>query len=248
MTFTSDSWRPKHIKLYHPEYLQVARQNNMTICSTPRCIEPAQRRELNAIKDSVEGLDTIPYLEHFENIADSQSPPPPPPLPRTEIYPGAGAWLINFFAGPWEHDAQGCLETNLQNNPYYLLVMREEYKYIQCGIKKKDMKTYYDNVLKEEITALQFPGFKNVGGIQTLVARMPDDQALGEWELQTLNDMRWSDNHQCPIRCCSRDIIKSMRWLMWQPAYAENLSYAPQCCLDSDTPPKLLYTEMHTSD
>jgi len=165
-----------------------------------------------------------------------------------ETYPSAGALLSDSSAEPWERNAQGCPEANLQNNPYYLFATHEELKYIQCGIKKTGMKTYFNNVLKEENTTLRFPRFKNRDGVQKLVASMPDDQALGEWELHTLKNMRWNDNHQRPIKYWSRDIIKSMRWLMLQPAYAEHLIYAPQRCFNSDTPPKRLYTEMYTAD
>jgi hypothetical protein len=110
------------------------------------------------------------------------------------------------------------------------------------------MKTYYDNRLKEENTTLRFPSFKNRDGVQKLVTTMADDQALGEWELHTLQDMRWNDNHQRPINYWSRDIINSMRWLMWQPAYVEHHVYAPQRCFNSDTPPKRLCTEMNNAD
>jgi len=72
------------------------------------------------------------------------------------------------------------------------------------------MKTYYDNVLKEENTALRFSIIKNGDGIQKLVVTMPDDQALWDWELHTLEDMIWNDNHQHPIKYCSREIVKSM--------------------------------------
>jgi len=68
---------------------------------------------------------------------------------------------------------------------------------------------YYDNVLKEENTALRFLGFNNGNGIQKLVASMPDNWAIGDWELDPLEDMKWNDNHQCPMKFWSRDIIKS---------------------------------------
>jgi len=60
--FTSDSWQLKHIKVHHPEHLQVASQKNLTIRSALRSVEPAQRREFNDTKDSGQDLDTFPYL------------------------------------------------------------------------------------------------------------------------------------------------------------------------------------------
>jgi hypothetical protein len=63
-------------------------------------------------------------------------------------------------------------------------------------MKKKGMKTYYANVLKEENTALQFPKFKNGDCVQKPMASMPDYQALGVRELHTLEDMRWNDNYK----------------------------------------------------
>jgi hypothetical protein len=107
---------------------------------------------------------------------------------------------------------------------------------------------YYANMLKEENTSLRYPSFPNGGGMHKLMASMPEDQVHGEWELHTLEDMRWNDNHQRPIKYWSQDIIKSMRWLMQQPAYATHHIFAPQCSFNSNKLPKLPYTEMHTAD
>jgi protocatechuate 3,4-dioxygenase beta subunit len=156
-------------------------------------------------------LNAFPYFEHFENIAVWESQLPPPPLQRTEIYSSPCALLSDVIAELWESDAQGRLEMNLQNSAYYLFATCEEYKYIHCGFKTQGLKTYYNNLLKEENTCPHFPIFIKKDGVYELNARMPDDQALGEWKLHTLKDMRWNPNHHRPIKYWSQDIIKSMR-------------------------------------
>ena len=98
--FTSDSWQLKHIKFHLPEHLQVARQKNLTVCRAPPGVEPAERREFNANKHSVEDLHAFPYLKHLAHITDSESEPPRPPPPQTETYPGAGAPLNKYIAEP----------------------------------------------------------------------------------------------------------------------------------------------------
>jgi len=246
--FTSNNWRLEHVKLHHPGRLQVASEKNLSIHSAPRHVEPAQPYEFNANKDSVEDWDASPYHEHIDIIADSECQPPPRPQARTETYLGTGALLSDDIAEPWECTAQHCLEMHLQNNPYNPFAMCKECKYILCGIKKRGMKMYYDNVPKEDNTAPRFPSFNNGDSVQKLLASMPSNQALREWELHTLKDMRSNKNHQWPIIYWSRDVINSMRCLMRQPPYTEHLIYTPQRCLFSDTPQKRLCSEMSTAD
>jgi len=229
--FTSDSGRLTLIKLHHPEYLQFACQKNLDMRSTPRHNGPAQHHEFKANIDSVEALDMFPYLEHLENIAALEPQLRPPPLLQMKTYPSTGALESDYIAEASERDTHRSLGTNIQTNPYYLFAMHEEYNYIQCWINMQGMKTYYDNVLKEENTTPHFPSIKNGDGIQILVTTIQDDQARMEWELHTLEDMRWNDNHQRPIENCSRNIIKSTTWLMRQPAYATYLNYPPQRCI-----------------
>ena len=112
--FTSHSWRLQNIKLHHPEQLQVQCQRYRTIRSAPRRVESAQRHEFHSNNDSAEDMDAVLYVEHFENIADSESQLAPPPLLRTGTYPGASTPLSGNVTKPWECKDQSWLKMNLQ--------------------------------------------------------------------------------------------------------------------------------------
>jgi hypothetical protein len=68
---------------------------------------------------------------------------------------------------------------------------------VKCAIKKKGMKSDCDNVMKEDNTTLGFVNFKTGDGILNHLASMADDQAVGEWKLHHLEDMKWNHIHQC---------------------------------------------------
>jgi len=77
--------------------------------------------------------------------------------------------------------------------------MGEANKYIQCGIKQKNILTYYENVLMKQNTAQIFTSFNNWDGIQMLVHSILDEQVLVEWQLHTVHDMWYNLNHLQPI-------------------------------------------------
>ena len=213
----------------------------------PQRIEYAESCKLNTNQDSVEDFEACPNLEQVQNIADFESQPPPSPLPQMAKHPRTIVLLSDYIAERLECDAQGCLEINLQNTPYYTFATCKENKYNQCGIKKMAMKRYNDNVLKVPNTALHIPSFKYRDVVQNIVASMTDDQAFRERKLHTLEDMRGNDNHQYPIKLWSRDCMKCMRWLISQSAYTERLIYSPQHCFNRNSPLKSLYTTLHTA-
>ena len=113
--FKFDSRRLKHIQLQHAGNEQVAK--NLIVLSVPRLVDRAQCHELNANKHSIKGLAAFSYLKHVENIATFESQLTSPSLRRTQTYPGTSALLCDYIAEPQQHNAQGFLETNLQNNP-----------------------------------------------------------------------------------------------------------------------------------
>jgi len=100
--FTSDSWWLKHITLNHPEHHQVARQKNLIIRSTHRHVEPAQRREFNNNKHSVEDLEALPTSNTLKT-SQSGSLNNRRVLCRRRTYTIALAlcWLITFL-GHWK--------------------------------------------------------------------------------------------------------------------------------------------------
>ena len=58
--------------------------------------------------------------------------------------------------------------------------------------------------------------------------------------------LSWSDSHPEPITFYSRDIIKCAKWLLRQPAYRDEMVYAPERMYSADG--RHLFNEMHTAD
>jgi len=155
-------------------------KKNLTMCSTPRLIEPTKHHEFNPDKDSVEDMDAFLYMKHVVNMVDSESQPLPPAPLLTETSWGAAVLQSDYNTVQWECDTQGCFVTINQYHVYYPFATGEEKIYIHYGVVMQGMMTYYDQWLQEANIALRFQSFKNGDGVNKLMGSLPDNQALGE--------------------------------------------------------------------
>ena len=77
------------------------------------------------------------------------------------------------------------------------------------------------------------------------IEKMDDGLGPSSWSSQTL-DLSWSPAHPDKIRLYYRDLHDCVRWLLRQPAYEDEMTYAPERRYNMKG--ERLYTEMHTAD
>jgi len=246
--FIPHSWRLKHMKLHHPEHHQVAHQENLTIRSEPEAfnllsIVNSRRTKIQSMtwtcfpnSNTLETSHTR-SLNHRHPLCHRHRHTPAPAL----------HWVITSLSH-WNATSRVTLREFDRTIPTIHLWCVKSTNTSSVGSWRREwrrtMTTYWTN--KTPLYVSHDSQMRMVSRSFWLAAQMI--RLSGEWKLQTLKAVRSNDKHQRPIKYWSRDIIKSMRWLMRQPDCTEHLLYTPQSSFKSDKPPKCLYTEMHTTE
>jgi hypothetical protein len=86
---------------------------------------------------------------------------------------------------------------------------------------------------------------RSVHAVKQRIDQMTDGLGHQSWSKNTIT-MQWKTAHPAPIEFYSRDILRCVWWLLKQPAYADDLVYAPERHFNDAG--SRIYGEMHTGD
>jgi hypothetical protein len=103
-----------------------------------------------------------------------------------------------------------------------------------------------DHLLKTVLPSLGVHhAVRSVHAVKQRIDQMTDGLGHQSWSKNTTT-MQWNTAHPAPIEFYSRDILRCARWLLEQPAYEDDLVYAPERHFNDAG--SRIYGEMHTGD
>jgi hypothetical protein len=103
-----------------------------------------------------------------------------------------------------------------------------------------------DHLLKTVLPSLGVHhAVRSVHAVKKRIDQMQDGLGHQSWRRNTTT-LQWNDAHPAPIEFYSRDILRCARWLLQQPAYEDDLVYAPERHFNDAG--SRIYGAMHTGD
>jgi hypothetical protein len=103
-----------------------------------------------------------------------------------------------------------------------------------------------DHLLKTVLPSLGVHhAVRSVHAVKQRIDQMTDGLGHRSWSKIT-TALQWNDAHPAPIEFYSRDILRCARWLLQQPAYEDDLVYAPERHFNDAG--SRIYGAMHTGD
>lgn len=173
----------------------------------------------------------------------------PQSKPAIEMFKDAG------LAAPLAIDTEpvgiGVLyeQNDLKEHPFSPFISEEAFNFakwlVDCEVPVKAIDSLF-NGSKGPMPDLGSvkKSFSSAYQLQNLIDKMPDGLGWQSWN-RNITDLAWSDDHPEPITFYSRNVCEIGKWLIRQPVFGTNMSYAP---VRKYVGGVRVYDEMNTGD
>ena len=211
---------------------------------------PPTRRVVASMRITMRLTTQIDYsrLLHRVSVMMHSWPPGEPHLdarPVTERYAEAGR-PVSYIPTLEDHH-ENISHLNFIADPLYPFESEEEYNLaelvtlqgLSAGVINTMLKGNYG--LKDSLCC----SLKSNYHLRQKIDRMEDGLGHGSWKKSELS-MAWNDEHPDDIPFWHRDVVECAKWLLWQPAYEDHLTYAPIHSFNDGG--QRVYDEMHTGE
>ena len=266
--YNSHFWLDKHIEEAHSQYrpqLQAKKLPKPRTYSPPTRVvslpdsgeaeqqchaSDASSRGFHANYDDVEDPDALLSLSVANPLDDA------PPVAGSggpdfntrataDRYPEAGRPVP--FVPSLEDHQDNARHHKFAVNPLYPFENEEEYNFAELVTLQGLSAGVIDNMLKGNcgLKDTLCSSLRSNYHLRLKIDRMEDGLGHGSWKKSELS-MTWNDQHPDNISFWHRDIVACAKWLLRQPAYEDQLTYAPIRSFNGAG--HRVYDEMHTGD